>query len=65
VYYYGIGLPESRLVREEFLNGEIHFIIPESFLDATKNKVENLNEAKIRKIMKKEAARPLLLLREE
>jgi hypothetical protein len=58
-------LPKSRVVREKSFNGEIHFIIPESVLDVAGERTENLNQAEIRKIMKKEAAKPLLLLREE
>ena len=58
-------MPKSRVVREESLNGEIHLIIPESVLDVTRERAENLDQAEIRKIMKKEAAKPLLLLRAE
>jgi hypothetical protein len=49
---------------EQFINGEIHLILPESNFETWKN-AERVNEAKIRKIMKKEASKPLLLLRAE
>jgi hypothetical protein len=58
-------LPKSRVVREKSLNGEIHFILLESQLDETRKNAENFDHAEIRKLMKKEAAKPLLLLREE
>jgi chemotaxis receptor (MCP) glutamine deamidase CheD len=53
------------VIREKSLNGEIHFILPESKSDENKKNAENFDEAEIRKLMKKEAAKPLLLLREE
>jgi len=58
-------LPKSRVIREESLNGEIHFIFPESKFVKTRKDAEYFDEAEIRKLMKKEAAKPLLLLREE
>ena len=58
-------LSKSRVVREKSLNGEIHFILPESKFDETKKNAENFDDAEIRKLMKKEATKPLLLLREE
>jgi hypothetical protein len=58
-------MPKSRVVRKQFLNGEIHLIITESKFDENRKKTEDFDEAEIRKIMKKEATKPLLLLREE
>lgn len=50
---------------ERFLNGEIHLIVPESKFDETWKNAESVNEVEIRKMMKKEASKPLLLLRAE
>lgn len=60
-----VGLPKSRVVRERSLNGEIHLILPETRFDENSENEEDFDEAEIRKIMKKEAAKPLLLLRAE
>jgi hypothetical protein len=65
VHFRETRLPKSRVVREKSLNGEIHFILPESKFDETKKNAENFDDAEIRKLMKKEATKPLLLLREE
>jgi len=56
---------KSRVVREKSSNGEIHLILRELRFDENSKNVENLDEAEIRRIMKKEAAKPLLILREE
>lgn len=54
------------MIRERSLNGEIHIILPESKFDEnSRENVEDFNEAEIRQIMKKEASKPLLLLRAE
>lgn len=58
-------MPKLRLVRKQSLNGEIHLIFPEPKFVETRRNAEDLDEAEIRKIMKKEAVKPLLLLREE
>jgi len=58
-------LPKSRVVREQSPNGEIHLILPDSVFDDNRKNSENLDEAEIRRIMKKEASKPLLLLRAE
>jgi hypothetical protein len=62
---FGDKMPKSRLVREQSQNGEIHLILPESKLDENWKNAEDINEAEIRRIMKKEASKPLLLLRAE
>ena len=64
-YFTGIGLRKPRVVREESPNGEIHFILQEAKFDETRKNSEDFDEAEIRKIMKKEASKPLLLLRAE
>jgi hypothetical protein len=53
------------VLRELSSNGEIHFILQEPRFDANRRKSEDLDEAEIRIIMKKEASKPLLILREE
>jgi len=58
-------LPKSRVVRKQSPNGEIHFIFSEAKFVGTRKNAEYFDEAEIRKIMKKEAVKPLLLLREE
>lgn len=55
----------SRVVKERSSNGEIHLIFQESRFDGNRKNVEDLDEAEIRIIMKKEASKPLLILREE
>jgi hypothetical protein len=52
------------ILRTQSLDGEIHLILSELELsDASKNRSE-LDETQIRRIMKVEAQKPLLLLRE-
>ena len=53
------------VLRELSSNGEIRFILQEPRFDANRRKSEDLDEAEIRIIMKKEASKPLLILREE
>jgi hypothetical protein len=53
------------VVRERSSNGEIHLILQESnFVESRKDDVY-LDEAEIRVTMKREASKPLLILREE
>jgi len=59
------GLPKSRWLRKRSVDGEIHLILPEYMFVETMEPAEDLEEAEIRKIMKKEASKPLLLLRAE
>lgn len=58
-------MPKTRAVMEHSLNGEIHLILPESKFDATWKNADNVNMNEIKKIMKREASKPLLLLRAE
>jgi hypothetical protein len=58
-------LSKARVIREESLNGEIHLILPGSDFDINEKIVEDFDEAEIRRLMKKEASKPLLLLRTE
>ncbi|HUT17221.1 MAG TPA: hypothetical protein VMW84_02855 [Acidobacteriota bacterium] len=54
-----------QVVRKRSLNGEIHYILQEVRLDESRKNAEDFDEDEIRKIMKKEASKPLLILREE
>ncbi len=60
-----ISLPKSRVVRKRSRDGEIHLILPEYYVTAEPETAENIDEEEIRTIMKKEASKPLLLLRAE
>ena len=59
-----MNLPKSRVIREQSSNGEVHFIVLESTLDETEETAD-FDETEMRAIMKKEASKPLLLLRVE
>jgi hypothetical protein len=50
---------------EQSINGEIHLVFPEPKPEETGENPNDIDEAEIRKIMKKEASKPLLLFREE
>ena len=52
------------VVSTQSSDGEIHIILSEPKLNDIFNNTSELNEAKIREIMKKEAQKPLLLVRE-
>jgi hypothetical protein len=56
---------KSRVVRERSSNGEIHLILQDSRFDESGKDAIELDETEIRIIMKKEASKPLLILREE
>ena len=58
-------MPKLRVVRKQSLNGEIHLVFPESILDETRGIAEDFDELKIRNIVKKEASKPLFLMRSE
>jgi len=54
-----------RAVRKRFSNGEIHLILQEYRLDENRKNAEDLDLDRIKKIMKEEASKPLLIMREE
>jgi len=56
---------KSHVVRQLSSNGEVHLIFQDSQFDENKKKAIDLDEAEIKIIMKKEASKPLLILREE
>jgi hypothetical protein len=61
----GITLPKTRVVRVQSSNGEIHFVFAESTWDENSEHAEDFDEIEIRRIMKKEVVKPLLLVRSE
>jgi hypothetical protein len=66
VYFVeGSVTKKSRLVREQSSNGDIHLIFQGSRFAENRKNAEDLDEAEIKVIMKKEASKPLLILREE
>lgn len=56
---------KSRIVKQRSSNGEIHLILQDSRFDESRESAVELDETEIRIIMKKEAYKPLLILREE
>jgi hypothetical protein len=54
-----------QVIRKRSSNGEIHLILQEYRLDENRKNAEDFGEDEIREIMKKEASKPLLILREE
>jgi hypothetical protein len=54
----------TRLIRKRSSSGEIHLIFQETGLDDRRN-AKDMDEAEIKILMKKEASKPLLILREE
>jgi len=54
-----------RAVRKRSSNGEIHLILQEYRLDENRKNAEDLDLDRIKKIMKEEASKPLLIMREE
>jgi hypothetical protein len=59
-----ITVNRYKIVRTNSLDGETHLILSELKLNDASNDRSELDETKIREIMKKEAKKPLLLLRE-
>jgi hypothetical protein len=47
------------------LNGEVHFILRDNEVDGSLDNLKYIAQIKNKQIMKKQAAKPLLLLREE
>jgi hypothetical protein len=55
---------KMKIVKIVSPNGEVHFILKEHTVEDYMN-FSSLDEAEVRGTMKKQAAKPLLLLREE
>ncbi len=56
---------KSRVVRKQAIDGEVHLILAGSLFDSAFESATDLDETEMKRIMRKEAARPLLLLRAE
>ena len=61
----GFDTSKSRIVKKRSSDGEIHLVFQDSRFDENGKKAIDLDEAQIKIIMKKEASKPLLILREE
>jgi len=56
---------KSRVVRKQASDGEVHFILAGSVFDETVESAADFDEVEMRRITRKEASKPLLLLRAE
>jgi hypothetical protein len=54
-----------RVVDVRTINGEKHYVVQSLDCDGNPAKCKDFDEAEVKRIMKKEAAKPLLLLRTE
>jgi hypothetical protein len=55
----------SRAVRVKSQNGEVHLVLAEYLPDENAKNAQDFDETEIRRIMKKEVSKPLLLVRSE
>jgi hypothetical protein len=58
-------MKKLEIVRTCSLEGEIHFILQDTEVDRSYEKCRFIDKAEVKEITKKQAAKPLLLLREE
>ncbi len=58
-------MPKSRVVRVESRNGEIHVVLADQPLNESGKIDSDFDDAEIRRIMKKEVSKPLMLVRSE
>jgi hypothetical protein len=56
---------KSRVVKKQASDGEVHFILAGSVFDEAVETAADFDEIEMRRITKKEAFKPLLLLRAE
>ena len=61
----GFDTNKSRIVKKRSSDGEIQLVCQDSRFDENGKKAIDLDEAQIKIIMKEEASKPLLILREE
>ena len=54
-----------RLIRVDSPNGEIHFVLQEHQLSDRSENIKDFGEVDAKRITKKEATKPLILVREE
>ena len=64
-YNAGRELRKSRVVGVQARNGEIHLVLAEYVPNGNTEKAVDFDESTIRRIMKKEVSKPLLLVRSE
>jgi hypothetical protein len=55
----------AKVIRVQTINGEKHYVVHNLKSNESPANSEDFDEVKIRRTMKKEASRPVLLLREE
>ncbi len=58
-------MPKSRVIRVESRNGEIHVVLADQTLNESGKNASDFDDAEIRRIMKKEVSKPLMLVRSE
>jgi hypothetical protein len=58
-------MKKLEVVRIYSPHGEVHFILQDNMADGNFKNCKYIDENKVKEIMKKQAAKPLLLLREE
>lgn len=58
-------MKQVRVVRVDSPNGETHFVLLESQLSENYEIAEDFDEAKIKEASKKDASKPLVLVRSE
>jgi len=58
-------MKQIRVVRVDALNGDTHFVLLESQLSDNYETAEDLDEVEIKKASKKDASKPLVLVRSE
>ena len=60
-----LQMKKLQIVRTCSSDGEIHFILLDVAADRTSQERKSVDTSEVKEIMKEQAARPLLLLREE
>lgn len=58
-------MKKLQIVRTCSSDGEIHFILLDIAMDKTSQDRKSIDTSEVKEIMKEQAAKPLLLLREE
>ena len=58
-------MKKLQIVRTCSSDGEIHFILLDIAVDKTSQERKSIDTSEVKEIMKEQAAKPLLLLREE
>jgi hypothetical protein len=58
-------MPKTRAIRVRSRDGEVHLILQDSILAERKEHARDFGQVEIRRIMRREVSKPLLLLRSE